>query len=245
MKFLPWQGRAAIVFLLFSIAFNLAHYAVFRDPDYIFKFILAQLGFLPISVFLVTVVINALLGRREKQAMLKKLNMVIGSFYSEVGTELLRLFSKRADGAAAPGPVLLNADWSDAEYARAGESLKGMEQAIRAADVDWVKVRSFLTAEKRFLLTLLGNPNLLEHESFTGLLWAVFHLAEELEHRTDVRSLREADSDHLVGDVQRVYVLLGQEWLAYMKHLQENYPYLFSLAVRTNPFNPDARAEVC
>jgi hypothetical protein len=25
-----------------------------------------------------------------------------------------------------------------------------------------------------------------------------------------------------------------------MKHLKEDYPYLFSLAVRTNPFNPDA-----
>jgi len=30
------------------------------------------------------------------------------------------------------------------------------------------------------LLGLLGNPNLLEHDSFTDLLWAVFHLMEEL-----------------------------------------------------------------
>jgi hypothetical protein len=25
-----------------------------------------------------------------------------------------------------------------------------------------------------------------------------------------------------------------------MKHLKENYPYLFSLAMRTNPFDADA-----
>jgi hypothetical protein len=102
----------------------------------------------------------------------------------------------------------------------------------------------FLTAEKQFLLSLLGNPNLLEHETFTELLWAVFHLAEELGNRQDVSSLPASDYDHLIGDIKRVYVLLGSEWLSYMKHLQENYPYLFSLAVRTNPFNPAARAEI-
>jgi hypothetical protein len=44
----------------------------------------------------------------------------------------------------------------------------------------------------------------------------------------------------LPGDVQRGYVLLIKEWLAYMAHLQTRYPYLFSLALRTNPFDPFA-----
>jgi hypothetical protein len=245
VKFLPWQGRVAAIFLFFAVAFNLAHYFVFGDADYIFKFILAQLGFLPVSVYLVTVVVNALLGRREKQAMLNKLNMVIGSFFSEVGTELLRLFSKREPDAGAPWKrLLVNADWRDAEYRRARTDLRELDNGIGRADIDWEKLRAFLTAEKQFLLSLLGNPNLLEHETFTGLLWAVFHLAEELENRRDVSSLPETDYDHLIGDIKRVYVLLGSEWLSYMKHLQENYPYLFSLAVRTNPFNPSAKAEV-
>jgi hypothetical protein len=30
------------------------------------------------------------------------------------------------------------------------------------------------------------------------------------------------------------------EWLAYMKHLKHAYPYLFSLAMRTNPFEAEA-----
>jgi hypothetical protein len=30
------------------------------------------------------------------------------------------------------------------------------------------------------------------------------------------------------------------EWLSYMHHLRKTYPYLFSLSMRTNPFNPDA-----
>jgi hypothetical protein len=29
-----------------------------------------------------------------------------------------------------------------------------------------------------------------------------------------------------------------------MQHLKNNYPYLFSLAVRTNPFDPQATVEI-
>jgi len=89
-------------------------------------------------------------------------------------------------------------------------------------------------------LRLLENPNLLEHESFTELLWAVFHLTEELCSRVDLKQFPDADFQHLSGDIKRAYVLLIAEWLAYMKHLRDSYPYLFSLAARMNPFDPKA-----
>jgi hypothetical protein len=57
-----------------------------------------------------------------------------------------------------------------------------------------------------------------------------------------VSELPASDYGHLSGDIKRVYGLLIAEWLAYMKHLKDKYPYLFSLAVRTNPF--DAAASV-
>ena len=44
--------------------------------------------------------------------------------------------------------------------------------------------------------------------------------------------------------MQRGYVLLIKEWLAYMAHLKTRYPYLFSLALRTNPFDPFATPEI-
>ncbi len=245
MNFFPWRGRLAIIFLLVALGFNLVLYAVFGDSNYIFKFILAQLGFLPISVYLVTVVINQLLGQREKQGMLKKLNMVIGSFFSEVGTELLRLISHGQENQEADRQFLLvGADWGAADYQRALAHLKECDSSFNHAEIDWQKLRDFMLAERNFLLSLLGNPNLLEHETFTELLWAVFHLAEELGNRSDVSTLPASDYEHLIGDIKRVHVLLLTQWLAYMERLQEDYPFLFSLAVRTNPFNPQAKVEI-
>ena len=86
----------------------------------------------------------------------------------------------------------------------------------------------------------MENPNLLEHDAFANLLLAVFHLTEELAQRRDLHHLTPGDREHLAGDIERAYVLLIAEWLDYMQHLQKNYPYLFSLARRTNPFDPEA-----
>jgi hypothetical protein len=97
-----------------------------------------------------------------------------------------------------------------------------------------------LVSRRAFLLALLGNPNLLEHDKFTDLLWAVFHLTDELVYREDFAGLPATDLQHLAQDLRRAFHLLVLEWLAYMQHLKQSYPYLFSLAIRTNPFDPDA-----
>ena len=105
-------------------------------------------------------------------------------------------------------------------------------------------LKGFLKEKRPFLLGLLENPNLLEHESFTNLLWAVFHLTEELLHRKSLKDLPDADYKHLAGDISRGYNLLIIEWLYFMAHLKDKYPYLFSLAMRTNPFDAAASVEL-
>ena len=49
---------------------------------------------------------------------------------------------------------------------------------------------------------------------------------------------------HLKGDIRRAHSSLIVEWVRYMKHLKNRYPYLFSLAVRTNPFDSEASAVI-
>jgi len=48
------------------------------------------------------------------------------------------------------------------------------------------------------------------------------------------------DPDHLMTDLKRVYAQLIREWLTYMEYLRNHYPYLFSLAMRKNPFDVTA-----
>ena len=39
-------------------------------------------------------------------------------------------------------------------------------------------------------------------------------------------------------------MLLLAEWIAYVRHLKAYYPYIFSLVIRTNPFDPNAAPEI-
>ena len=126
-----------------------------------------------------------------------------------------------------------------------------MKRALRAhgcqidvAGKDLRALRDLLQEKRRFMLGMLENPNLLEHDRFTELLLAVFHLTEELIHRSDLTHLTPADVRHIEGDIKRAYDLIIREWADYMHHMKENYPYLFSLAIRLNPFDPEARPEI-
>lgn len=98
----------------------------------------------------------------------------------------------------------------------------------------------FLISQRTFLLRRLENSLLLEQEAFTEQLWAVFHVADELQCRADLAHVPGGDYRHLAGDVGRAYSALTSEWLKYMAHRLKRYPYLFSLALRTNAFDPTA-----
>ena len=200
-----------------------------------------DIAFIPIEVLMVTLIIHRLLLDREKKAMLKKLNMVIGAFFSEVGIKLIPSFAKfdhKSDEIKEDLSRMKN--WTDADFKKASDLIDNYRFRIDSNLGDLESLRDFLSRKRNFLLGLLENPNLLEHETFTELLWAVFHLTEELEYRSDLNSLPHSDLEHISGDIKRVYVLLLNRWVDYVMHLKHNYPYLYSLAVRTNPLDEQA-----
>jgi len=245
MKRFSWQILLGLSFIVLSAILYLIHYAIFRDSHHILLYLIGDIAFLPIQVLLVTLIIDQLLSTREKRAMLKKMNMVIGAFFSEVGTQLLKSFSGFASLEDQISKDLVeNNDWSNKAFANIHRHLKSYDHRVESQKGDLEGLKEFLLEKRDFLLALLENPNLLEHESFTELLWAVFHLTEELAFRVNLKQLPNTDTRHLSADIKRAYILLISEWLAYMKHLRDNYPYLFSLAARMNPFDPKASALV-
>lgn len=186
-------------------------------------------------------VTEILLERREKELRLQKVNMVIGVFFSEIGTRLLSLFSQIDPHLGDIRPCLIIKDtWSEKDFARGKARLKGYKCRVDPMLLTPGRLLPVLQEKSNFLLRLWENPNLLEHGFFTELLRAVFHLKEELISREDLSQLPESDLVHLAGDVNRAYALMVVQWVDYMKHLQGEYPYLFSHAMRTNPFDHEA-----
>jgi len=237
MKRLNWYVLLGAALLGLSVIAYLVQIAIFRRTADTFFYMLQDLAFVPIQVLIVTLILNSLLARREKQAMLKKMEMAIGAFFTEVGTALLGSLAQFDGHDAAMTQAITSNDWSARGFERVGKYVREHDYQIDSQRGDLVQLKALLLDKRTFMLRLLENPNLLEHESFTDLLLATFHLTEELALRADLRHLPKADYNHLSTDIKRAYVLLIAEWLAYVKHLRANYPYIFSLMVRTNPFD--------
>jgi hypothetical protein len=177
--------------------------------------------------------------------MMKKLNMVVGVFFIEVGADLLRMFTQFDRTSPDAVKLLQIGDkWTNEDFINAQKQIMSFEFKVEVQCGYIGDLQSFFRHKRRAIMSLMENPNLLEHESFTDMFLAVSHLGEELSMRKNLTMISTADTKHLAGDMKRAYVALVIEWLSYMRHLKNEYPYLYSLAVRTNPFNPDAKAEM-
>jgi hypothetical protein len=245
MRQMKWQIFLAAVLLAVSAAMCLVHFLLFRDPRNLFYYLLLDVAFIPIQVLVVSLILDSLLGQREKRALLKKLNMVIGAFFSEVGTRLLaRLACYLPDIDGLRAEIRPTGQWSAKEFDSLARIVASREIRLEASRGSLAELKEFLSEKQDSILRLLENSTLLEHDSFADLLWAVLHVSEELEARQRLEGLPATDIAHLSGDLTRAYGRLLREWVAHLRHLKEDYPYLFSLAVRTNPFDPGASALV-
>ena len=232
----------AAILVILSAAIYVLHYIIFHDAHHILIYLVGDLAFLPLEVLLVGIVVERIMARRELDAKISKLNMVVGTFFSEIGHDLsLMLLNATPDKERIIANLDVKPAWKKQDYARAH---KYAEKDINVdfSKMDLNMLKSFLLSKRQFLLTLIENPNLLEHERFTDLLLASFHLTEELDSRPSLSDLPARDIAHLRVDIQRAYQFLVIEWLDYMQHVQSSYPFLYSHYVRTHPFQAHASA---
>lgn len=245
MKQFRWQVLFGLALLALSALLFGITYLLTGDLRSIGTWFLQSLAFMPLEVLLATIILSELLRITERRKLQEKMNVLIGIFFSEVGAQLLQLLLKFDPEAQKLQPNLqLAANWSDRDFTKALTFLSTQDFHMDSQHGDLVALRSLLLPEKRWILQLLESPILAEFEGFTNLIWALIHLIEELAFRRDLTQLALPDSQHLSSDIQRVYVPLIGAWLEYLKHLSRHYPYLYSLAIRTNPFNSHASVEI-
>jgi voltage-gated potassium channel len=186
---------------------------------------------------LLTSLAQWLIQRRQLSLHKHRLNMLIGVFYTEVGNKLLHTFSRFDPNISSlRKDFMVTAQWSAAEFQQLKKRLNTYKHNIDAALLDLEEIRGYLREKGDLLVHQLENPDIVENETYAELLWAIVHLRDELVARPTLKGLPQTDIEHLVIDVERAYSLLTREWIDYMQYLKDRYPFLFSLALRTNPF---------
>ena len=245
-KRMSWKVKFSIIMILLIIIIYGSNYLVLGDAEHIISYVWTHLGFIPVDILLVAFLLDEIIERKEKEAMLEKLDMLMSTFFSEVGNDLISQLSAANKYKTNTENLKSIKNWEEKDYGNKLAELKNATIDFQA-DIPLEQreeflenLRTFLESKREFIINLMTNPNLLEKEEFTGLITSILHLDEELEHRKDLALVNDADFGHLNGDMQRVYDKLIHEWVYYLKYLYKHYPYMIALIVRTNPFDADA-----
>lgn len=249
-KRLSWKVKFSIVMILLIIIIYGSNYLVLGDGEHIISYVWTHLGFIPVDILLVAFLLDEIIEKKEKEAMLEKLDMLMSTFFSEVGNELISQLSTVNKYKANTENLKSIKDWDEKDFDNKLAELKSStvdfsaQVALEDREEFLENLRTLLVSKREFIINLINNPNLLEKDEFTGLINAILHLDEELEHRKDLALVNDADFGHLNGDMQRVYDKLIHEWVYYLKYLYKHYPYMIALIIRTNPFDESAEVYV-
>lgn len=237
MRRLRFTQVIIIVLIVLSAVFFTLQYLIFHNLEEETFLIFQDLTFLPLEILMVTFLLDRILRNREKQERLQQIHIVISAFFNEIGTDTLREMGAAISNRQGIADKLdMKPGWAAKEFSGAAAAVKGYAFQSSPDTQTLNALRSHLPQKKAYLLQMFSNPNLLEHDTFTDMLWAMYHVIDELENREDFGVLPHADIKHIGGDITRAYGLLAFEWVNYMKYLKARYPYLWSIAVRKNPF---------
>ena len=226
-----------------SLLLHYIHYLMFKVSHHTMIFLVADIAFIPMDVFFTTLILDRFLEKREKDHLLGKLNMLIGVFYTEVGTKLLlNIVEGDNDREFLSGASITNDTWKKKSFEKLHNRILKHDYTVDINKVSLEDIRKNLDANKDLLISLIANENLIEHETFTEMLMSIMHLREELNTRLSM-DMQEYELEHIEKDIMLAYKYLTIEWAEYMKYLSEEYPVLYCKALINNPFDTRSKRE--
>ncbi|MHC1721344.1 MAG: hypothetical protein AB9844_11860 [Clostridiaceae bacterium] len=225
------------VLISLSAVLYFINFMIFGDLHHMILVMSEELAFMPIYVFITAVIAERLLARKEKQELARKMNALVGLFFSEMGNDMIKKlvrFDLKFDRIQKEFAAIAEWDEEKSKYIRG--ILLEHESGIKDGNNELSDIKAFMMSKKDFMLDLLSNISLIEKDEFSDLLLSANHIIEEFKLRGDLSTYSKADIAHLHIDLERAYKHLISEWINYMLYLKKEYPYLYNLAVRANPF---------
>lgn len=230
--------------ILLSAIIYLIHYLLFSNFYETLSSIILSLAYVPIGILYQTYIINKILETRERLKSEKKINVIIGSFYHEIGNQLINELIVGDNNIGAMREYFYMDDsWTPLNFERLERLLEDYICDIEFGVVEIGKLALFLDERDDFILRLITNPSLSECDRFNELLMSLLHLRDELQNKYYDNKLNECELDHVKNDLCKTYRYLVIEWVDYIKHLRDYYPFLYQKALRASPFDDRSEEE--
>ena len=119
-----WKIKFSILMIIAAIIIFGTNYLVLKDTHSIVSYVWLHIGFIPIDIIIVAFILEDIMSRKEKEAIYEKLDMLISTFFTEIGNELIEEFSSANEFKASTSYLKAIPNWDDAEYDKQLKKLK-------------------------------------------------------------------------------------------------------------------------
>lgn len=230
-----------MLLFLFSAVLYFINFLLYGDAHHLLELFTEELAFMPVYVFITAVFAERMLSRSEKAEMSRRTNALVGTFYNEIGYDIVKKLIK----------FDRNSDMLRAKIAiDSGLDLPKVKEIRRFADTynygapngkdDILEIGELLSAKKDFMLIMMSNASLLEKDEFSELLLSVNHIHEALRTIDDISAISDDLVDHFHSDIEKAYRCLIRVWVSYLSLIEKEDPYLYMLAIGKNPFRGES-----
>ncbi|MBQ0079753.1 MAG: hypothetical protein KBS66_07690 [Eubacterium sp.] len=214
--------KVSIVLVVLSAVIYGLQLAIFHDPTTTVFYIFQDFAFLPISIALATLVVGYILEERDQRARMQKTRMLTSAFFTDLGRDLLIKLIGVTECTEELAQMM--------EEEHSGKNtLKELEELNIKIHFDKffvAELKEMLEAHWNVMMVSSSNPMLLDHEEFTDMIWAIFHIRDEMNRR-DIDNLSTGNCRHLEGDAARVMELLLSNWIHHLDYVKAEYPYFY------------------
>ncbi|MGL4774719.1 MAG: hypothetical protein ACRC2K_14240 [Clostridium sp.] len=233
-----------ITLIVLSTGMYCVHFLIFNNIKETVSNIILSLAYVPIGIFYNILIIDKILEARERIKVGKKMNMITGAFFHEIGTDLLKVI--------IPGDVTIQeirecseitSKWDEENFGLLKNTIKEYDCVLKIEYINLDSLNELLDKKDDFILNLIANPTLEEYEEFTDMLIAILHVKDELSYRLCDCELKEYEKKHLTKDICKAYVCMLNQWVDYIAHLKIYYPALFIKALINSPFDNRSKVE--
>lgn len=235
--------KIGLFLIALSILLHYIHYLIFKDAHHTLIFFISDIAFIPMEVFITSMILDRILEKRDHDSVIEKVNMLIGVFFTELGTDLLSLIilgDDHLEDFREDSTIEKNGE--TISFDKLQNDISKHHFKVDISKINLLQLKEKLDANKDLFITLISNNNLHINEDFTEMLMSLMHLREELDSRY-CSKIKDYELKHIEQDISRTYKFLTKEWAEYMKYLNSNYPSLFSKALINNPFDNRCKKE--
>lgn len=219
----------SIFLLMISLILYISQVMIFRQPETTAFYIFQDLAFLPVTIAIATLVVGYLMEEHDRQERINRTRMLTSSFFTDVGNELLRILITQ--GHYEIPLLLLTDECKNKTEEELKHSIEKMNFQVSWTPETEREIQNLLDAQHDSMLIITSNPALLDHEIFTDMLWAIFHLKDEMKGRAS-ENISSADQKHLESDAKRVFDLLLLDWMNHLNYMKKEYPYYYDKSTK-------------